>query len=153
MPAAKKHATARARANRASTAATLVDVPNDCETPLLEPVDHDWHPMVLAWWEEMWASPMSGEYHSSDRHQLFLLAMLYDSFYKVDPTSLRFAQLAAEIRQQRTAFGLTPYDRRRLEWTVESAEQAKERGRERRGRSMRAPMGNDPRATLRDSVG
>lgn len=151
MPAAKKHSSTRARANRSSTAATLVDVPNDCETPLLEPVDHDWHPMVLKWWDAIWAAPMSGEYHDSDVHQLFLLAMVYDDFYNCEPGTVRRAQLAAEIRQQRAAFGMTPYDRRRLEWTIETAESAKDRGRERRGRQMRTPMGKDPRDLLRST--
>lgn len=152
MPAAKKHSTARARANRAATAATLVDVPNDCETPLLEPVDHDWHPMVLKWWEAIWRSPMSGEYHESDIHQLFLLAMVYDDFYNCEPGTVRRAQLAAEIRQSRASFGMTPYDRRRLEWTVANAETATDRNKERRGRQMRAPMGADPRAGLRSAT-
>lgn len=91
---------------------------------------------------------MSAEYHSSDRHALFVLAMLIDEFW-LSPSTAK----AAEIRQQRQAFGLTPYDRRRLEWTIESAEEAKDRGRHRGTRTGGAATdppdpGNDPRSAL-----
>ena len=53
---------------------------------------------------------------------------------------------------QRAAFGLSPYDRRRLEWTVEEAESAKDKGRQRRERASSAvavePEGDDPRAIM-----
>lgn len=88
---------------------------------------------------------MAAEYHPSDKHALFLLAVLMDAFW-VKPSQ----SLAAEIRQQRMAFGLTPYDRRRLEWTIESAEQAKDRGHARRSNqsSVQPDKGDDPRLAL-----
>ena len=58
--------------------------------------------------------------------------------------------LAAEIRLQRQAFGLTPYDRRRLEWTIESVDEAQDRGRQRRARQQpAAARATDPRSVLR----
>lgn len=160
MPAAKKHPTARARANRASTAATLSDghdaiVPELPTRPAKVEVDEDgmervvatgWHSETLQWWADLWASPMAAEYHSSDRHALFLLAVLVDDFWREPST-----KLAAEIRLQRVAFGLTPYDRRRLEWTIETTEEAKDRGNTRRSadNSNRQPKrGEDPRLAL-----
>jgi hypothetical protein len=142
MPQAKKHPSVRARANKASTAATLVDG-HEVECPDL-PGAREWHPQTVEWWEDLWSAPMAAEYHSSDRHALFILAALVDDFW-TDPTTSK----AGEIRLQRQAFGLTPYDRRRLEWTIETAEESKERGR-RRQRQQDAPAvpKSDPRAGL-----
>lgn len=148
MPARKKDPSVRARQNKASTAAKLA-----AGSPLAKrdrpslPQGREWHPMTTAWWEDLWASPMAGEYHESDRHGLFILAALVDAFWDI-PSK----ELAAEIRLQRQAFGLTPYDRRRLEWTIESADEAKDRGRQRRARQAPVVKTNaaaDPRSVLR----
>lgn len=145
MPQPKKHSSVRARANKASTAATLTEE-HEVDCPEL-PGSRDWHPQTLEWWQDLWSAPMAAEYHSSDRHALFILAALVDDFWN-DPSSSK----AGEIRLQRQAFGLTPYDRRRLEWTIETAEESKDRGRRRqRERSEQtappAPQ-NDPRVGL-----
>lgn len=130
MPAQKKHSSVRARANRASTSATLPA--NGVRGPVPKlPTVREWSPLTEAWWADMWHSPMSAEYHVSDRHQLIVLAMLMDDFFTATSRSMR-KNISEEIRQHRTAFGLTPYDRRRLEWTIESAEEAKDRGKKRR---------------------
>lgn len=137
MPAAKKHPSVRARANRASTAATLpsagrpgaiVRLPASSECGRGE-----WSPLTVAWWSDIWRSPMANEYHASDRHQIVVLAMLMDDFFTAESRTMR-TTISAEIRQHRTAFGMTPYDRRRLEWTIEQAEGAKESGAQRRQR-------------------
>lgn len=160
MPAPKKHPTARARANRASTAATLSDghdaiVPTLPKRPDVVEYDDegnrhvtpsDWKQETRDWWADLWAAPMAAEYHSSDKHALFILAVLMDDFWAAPST-----KLASEIRLQRVAFGLTPYDRRRLEWTIETTEEAKDRGNTRRGsdNSSRQPKrGEDPRLAL-----
>lgn len=149
MPAQKKDPSVRARRNKAATAATLgadSTVPEGSRPAL--PGDRDWHPLTIEWWADLWASPMAGEYHASDRHALFILAALVDAFW-TEPTQ----GLAAEIRLQRQAFGLTPYDRRRLEWTIESVDEAQDRGRQRRARQQQAPASpvgaDDPRMALR----
>ncbi|MCF3939906.1 phage terminase small subunit [Gordonia tangerina] len=142
MPQRKKDPSARARANKASTAATLTD-DHQVQCPEL-PESRDWHPQTLQWWTDLWSAPMATEYHSSDRHALFILAALVDDFWQ-EPTTSK----AAEIRLQRQAFGLTPYDRRRLEWTIETAEESKERGRRRSERSQAPPAAkDDPRSGL-----
>ena len=142
MPQPKKDPSVRARANRASTAATLTDGRSVIRPDLPE---RDWHPLTVEWWDDLWASPMAGEYHASDRHGLFILAALVDAFWR-SPSK----ELAGEIRLQRQSFGLTPYDRRRLEWTIETAEDAKERGRARDSRpsAQQPSRATDPRLAL-----
>ena len=149
MPAAKKHPSARARANRASTAATLSSNVVAGPIPSL-PTVREWSPMTLDWWRDLWRSPMSNEYHESDRHQIIVLALLMDDFFTAESRTMRTA-ISAEIRQHRTAFGMTPYDRRRLEWTIEQAEESKDRGAQRRQRATVAQpkAGADPRSVLR----
>jgi hypothetical protein len=96
--------------------------------------------MTRYWWRDVWASPMATEYLRADEHGLFRLAVLIDLFWK-EPSRA----LAAEIRLQQQAFGLTPLDRRRLEWNIEQVEQAKNR------RSRRALVidHDDPRSLLK----
>lgn len=152
MPAQKKHASVRQRANRASTSATLrAPAPDAVIIPEL-PDRKDWQGEVvpwreetMEWWEDVWASPMASEFVNADFHGLYRLAMLVDEFY-CDPSSRNHS----EVRIAQQAYGLTPYDRRRLEWTVEQSEDAKERGAQRRSRAManqHAPH-NDPRLRI-----
>jgi hypothetical protein len=141
MPAHKKHSSIRARGDRASTSAILSADSSAAEVPELPPAT-EWHPLTVQWWEDLWAAPMSSEYHYSDRHALYILAVLVDAFWKA-PSK----ELASEIRLQRVAFGMTPYDRRKLEWTIEATEEAKDRGSQRR-RTVTIPVGPDPRQAL-----
>lgn len=153
MPQPKKDASVRARANRASTAATLADgrtvirpsLPVRYAATDGERVEIPWQSATVDWWNDLWASPMAAEYHASDKHALFILAALVDQFW-ISPDQ----KLAGEIRLQRQAFGLTPYDRRRLEWTIETAEESKDRGQQRRGHtpSPQPHEGTDPRLAL-----
>lgn len=150
MPQQKKDPSIRARSNKASTASTLSTGGHVIAPVLPDLVDDEgmprqWRPATLEWWADLWASPMASEYHASDRHALFILASLVDQFW-TSPDS----KLAAEIRLQRQAFGLTPYDRRRLEWTIETAEESKDRGTARRQRqgASQPRAGSDPRSAL-----
>src|SRR4051812_28103820 len=124
MPALPKDPSTRARRNRTSTAAQLQRNPK-IKAPLLP--ERAWHPMTRAWWRDVWASPMAPEYDASDKHGLFALAVLVDDFWTADtPTSRR--DLAGEIRLQTQRYGLSPIDRRRLQWEIERTEDARERG-------------------------
>lgn len=134
-----------ARRNHSTTRATLT-VEHDVEAPAL-PADRDWHPQTLAFWADVWASPMAPEYDESDRHGLFILAVLTDEFWKRPHWTA-----AAEIRLQRQCYGLTPIDRRRLQWEIERTDEAQDKGRKRRGPASeaKAPTAKtDPRAVLR----
>jgi hypothetical protein len=103
-----------------------------------------WHELTRAWWHDVWHSPMAEAYLDVDRHALFRLALLVDMYYKTP-----VKELAAEIRLEQQAFGLTPVDRRRLEWSVEAEA-------EERGRARRAPAeaeAEDPRNVLKVAFG
>lgn len=87
---------------------------------------------------------MAPEFHESDVHGLLILAVLVDEFW-LDPTK----ELASEIRLQRQCFGLTPMDRRRLQWEIERTDEAQARGTQRRtAAEPKAPAKKDPRAVL-----
>ena len=142
---APKHASVRARRNTSSTAATLRPV-HDLEAPELP--GSNWHAMTTAWWRDVWASPMAPEYDESDRHGLFALAMLINDFWQCGEPKLR-KDLAAEIRQQRQCFGLTPIDRRRLQWEIERVDEARDRGDRRRAATPKPKTPTaDPRGVL-----
>lgn len=140
MPLPPKHPSARQRRNRTSTAATLRPVV-DVQVPELPETDEGWHPLTVAWWGDVWGSPMSAEFDPSDVHGLFVLAALVDAFW-TKPS----ASLAGEIRLQRQCFGLTPIDRRRLQWEIDRGEGAEE-SRRARAEATR-PERKDLRSTL-----
>jgi hypothetical protein len=62
---------------------------------------------------------MAEQWLVSDRHGLFILARLVDDYWTTSDPALR-AKAATEIRLQRQCFGLTPQDRRRLDWRTTS---------------------------------
>lgn len=144
---APKDASTRARRNKASTSATLKADPKITAPEL---PDLEWHPMATSWWVDVWSSPMAPEYDPSDHHGLFALAMLVNDFWMADKPVLR-KDLAAEIRQQSQRFGLSPIDRRRLQWEIERTEEAQQRGRSRRAQAPAASpkRTTDPRSVLR----
>lgn len=152
MPVAPKDPRLRQRRNRASTRATLPS-PSSVEhnevppLPKREKSTETWHARVVEWWTAVWTSPMATEYLGPDKlGGLYLLAELHQQRWTTeDPTIL--VKLASEIRQQEVRFGLSPIDRRRLQWEVEKGEQAKERTEHRRNR--KATDGKDPRDLLR----
>jgi hypothetical protein len=119
-PPPKSPAT-RQRANRATTAKMLGEAPAAAIPDL--PDDREWHSQTLAWWQDALASPMAGEYLQSDLHGLVRLAVLVDDYWQAETPTAR-TRLAAEIRLQGQAFGLSPIDRRRLQWEVKRAEEA-----------------------------
>lgn len=140
MPTPLKDPALRRRRNHATTAATLPseEVSRRRRVPPL-PKDREWHPLTRAWWRDAWKSPPAAEWLEIDLHSLLILAVLLDRFWNLPNISL-----AAEIRQQEARFGLTPVDRRRLEWQVERTEAT-----ERRVAAPKplAPI-DDPRAAL-----
>lgn len=148
MPALPKDPSTRARRNRTSTAAQLQRNPK-IKAPALP--DRPWHPQTLVWWRDVWASPMAPEFDPSDVHGLLALAVLVDDFWTaVTPTARR--DLAGEIRLQTQRYGLSPIDRRRLQWEIERSEEAQEKGTRRRSRAAEdglRPATGDPRAALR----
>lgn len=112
-----------------------------------------WHEMTQSWWDDVWASPMAQEYDESDKHGLMALAMIVDDFWNAE-TSKQRQEASTEIRLQGVRFGLSPIDRRRLQWEIEKAEDAQARTTKRRRTAEESssppPTGQqDPRAVLR----
>ena len=138
-----KPASTRQRRNKATTH-TQLQMVHDVEAPPL-PGDREWHELTLDFWRDIWASPMAPEYDDSDLHGLYVLAALVDDFWN-NPSQ----QVAAEIRLQRQCFGLSPIDRRRLQWEIDRGDRAA--ATTQRRREARAPQKvdtkNDPRALL-----
>jgi len=139
----------RQRRNKKSTRATLArNVEPRKRAPSLPDRGNgqEWHKLTKAWWRDLWHSPMADEYLRADEHALFRLAVLIDMFW-LDPTK----ELAGEIRLQQQAFGLTPLDRRRLEWSIEQVNAAQSRTHARREVQEKAEeqQQRDPRELLR----
>lgn len=136
-----KSPTLRQRRNKAATRALLVasEMPRLRAPSLPEltrtrkrkgeeiVVKDEWHPMARKFWEAVWSSPMRFEFLRADEPALFRLVYLVDQFWKKGSLAI-----AAEIRMLEREFGLTPLSRRRLEWTVAQAEEAKDRHEEKR---------------------
>lgn len=138
-----------ARRNQSATKSTL-HRDHDVVAPDLPDRETGWHKLTLDWWADIWASPMAPEFDSSDIHGLYVLADLVDAFWLEESPRARTA-LAGEIRLQRQCFGLTPIDRRRLQWEIERTDEAQDRGAKRRAKaSPKQPEPTaDPRSVLR----
>lgn len=110
-----------------------------------------WHPQTIAWWNDVWTSPMESAWDESDVHNVVIMALLYDDLWTAGSARER-KDAAAELRQQRADLGLAPLPRRRLEWTIASADEATSKNDKRRGKveGTTAPKatGTDPRHGL-----
>jgi hypothetical protein len=85
---------------------------------------------------------MAPEFLHADVHGLMLLAELEDMFHWAKSSKDKI-ELAKEIRLQRVAYGLTPIDRRRLQWEVERGDQAEVRQAKRKAKPPKPS--SDPR--------
>ena len=138
-----KNPALRQRRNKSATRAELTTDEEPRKRAPQLPRGREWHRLTRAWWREVWRSPMAEEFLASDVHGLYILAELVDQFWMMPATGL-----ATEIRLQRQCFGLTPIDRRRLQWEVTRAEDATKRRGQRKVRQ--AQDGEiDPREALR----
>lgn len=153
-PAPKPSAT-RQRRNRTTTAAQLPSEASaaDNEVPPLPPRAEGaepWHPMVVEWWESVWRSPMAAEFLDADmRGGLYLLADLHQLRWTA-LTGGALIEVAKEIRLQEVRFGLSPIDRRRLQWEVDKGEKAAARTENRRQKTpKKSKAAKDPRSVLK----
>lgn len=149
---APKDPALRQRRNKATTRATLPSEEEafEREVPELPKlIRAKWHPQVLAWWRDVNRSPMAAEYLEADRQRLYRCAVLHQDFWKTKDSAARL-RIAAEIRQQEAPLGITPMDRRRLQWEVERGEQAADRTEERRERKrLTEASKQDPRKNVK----
>lgn len=145
MPALLKDPALRQRRNKTSTRAILpAESSIRTQAPELPklPGRKKWHPQAQAYWTAIWASPMSHEFLSADEMALIRLVILVNRFFMRGSL-----EAAKEIRALEKEFGLTPLSRRRLEWTVAQAEEAK--GQHEQNRIKRAVVIDaDPRGVL-----
>lgn len=86
-----------------------------------------WVKPVIAWWRDVWHSPMAPEFAESDQHGLFMAAMyLQESLNPFNDPTERL-KLAQSWERALKAFGLTPNARENLKWSISQAEQAEHR--------------------------
>jgi len=91
---------------------------------------------------------MSGEFLKADLGGLHILAELYNRFW-ADPGSRTAVELAREIRLCEQRYGLSPVDRRRLQWSITRGDQAVDRTRARRkAAALDRAASKDPRDLL-----
>lgn len=150
---APKPAHLRARTNKVAGAAKLQSpaAASGNEVPALPDREDGevWHPMVREWWDSVWRSPMASEYLDADmRGGLYVLADLYQIRWTVSSKTM-LIEAVKEIRLQEPRFGLTPLDRRRLQWEVERGEEAATRTESRRAPRAAPKSGKDPRDVLK----
>lgn len=159
-----KAAGTRQRRNKTTTARKLAAVPTATSSAPPMPKapmrrhgdgtisEETWHANTVAWWERIWASPMAPEFHlAADYGELLKLLVLEDDFWWAEGAGSR-RELLAEIRLQRQCFGLTPLDRRRLQWEISRGEDAEARTAATRNarapRAAKAASRPDPRQRL-----
>jgi hypothetical protein len=161
-----KHASVKARRNKASTRATLPDVDDDdIEIPPLpkhyeyyvdphtnqrKRVETPWNEMAVEWWNDIWPSPMAQEWHSSDIHGLYRVLRLVDDYWCATSLGERL-KAAGEIRLSAIPYGLSPLDRRRLEWTLENTKKA-QRENLRAEQQVCAPTATTPTPPADDDI-
>jgi len=140
----------RQRRNKDVTARIFQEKKPITNIPELPKRRRKWREETIAWWKDIWESPMAPEFIQSDIHQLYILADLIDQYWR-DQAKGKGASpaLATEIRLQRQCFGLTPIDRRRLQWEIEKGEAASIKGQKRREKGRKTKTYKvDPRAAL-----
>ncbi len=118
MPRRLKDPDQRTRRNKASTAALLESESAEIARPIPELPKalfprSEVHAMTSEWWAMIWRSPMALNWLEADMGGLYVLAVLRNEFF-MNPR----VTFASEIRQQEARFGLSPLDRRRLEWRI-----------------------------------
>lgn len=132
MPPLPKDPSTRQRTNKATSAKVFTVSDNeDIEIPVLPSLVEFWHPQAVDHWRDFWASPMRGEFLDVDRDAILAYFVLVNRYWFMltseDSRPNDLLKLAAELRQVRMAFGLTPMDRRRLQWQVEQTKSAQRR--------------------------
>lgn len=149
MPAHLKDPSVRARANKASTRATL-SADHDVEAPPL-PEGFPWHSLTQKWWADLWLSPMAPEYAGMDIHGLYRVAMLMNDFWLAETPKQR-AEIQVRLEKADADFGTNPLARRRLEWQIEATEDSKAKGAKRKAaetpNTAQPEPSTDPRLKL-----
>lgn len=106
----------RTRPNRGPQGAALPAEGRPGRTPPLgnRPGGGAWLQSTKDWWKAVWASPPAAQWLEADRFALQRLALILDRIAGGEDT----AALHREARAIEDNFGLSPYGRRRMLWTV-----------------------------------
>lgn len=116
---APKSPALRQRRNATTTRAALPAAAVMAKNAVPSLPEGEWHPRVQEWWRTVWRSPMAAEFLKSDEvGGLYLLADLYQARWTCRDDAKALVEVAKEIRLQEVRFGLSPMDRRRLQWEV-----------------------------------
>jgi hypothetical protein len=121
MPRPPKDPKLRQRRNVEVTARTFIDTSplvtgGPPPLPARNPDDDsgaEWHPKAVQAWQDIWGAPMATEYTQADVHRVEMYVDLIHRYWTKPSVSL-----AAEIRLQGVCLGVTPIDRRRLQWEI-----------------------------------
>ena len=81
-----------------------------------------WHAETHATWLLWWASEAASQWVDSDVPGIKRLILLVEDFHRTDKPVDR-ANFEKEIRLQEARYGLSPLDRRRLEWSIEAQDE------------------------------
>ncbi len=104
----------RQRRNRTVTRGQFTTEP---ATRFELPTDHNrkWHPFTVQWWNTIWSSGLSDLWTKADEPGLLQLARLVELFWRA--TEVReITSLESAIRLRGGRYGLSPMDRRSLQW-------------------------------------
>lgn len=149
MPPLPKDPSLRARRNKTTTRAVLIDRKNP-KVPAL-PTGTRWHAEVRAFWKDAWTSKMSSEFEPVDGHALIVAARLLQQMKDPDITPGQHKALSGEFRAVIREFGFTPMSRRSLQWEIDRGEAAAETTAQRRAGkktpAKKPPAKPDPRVT------
>lgn len=146
MPVTPKSPSLR-RGHRNHSARRVLQAVKNPVIPEL-PDYRDWYPAVREFWRDAWSSPMPQEWDESDRHNVLMAALAMQTIW--DPESRPTARSAAmaECRLLLRECGLTPMSRRSLQIEIERADEAQDRGQQRRAaKATRKPARPDPRVS------
>lgn len=144
-PLPKKRELKRGHSKQSTSAllpAALRAVENVPKLPA-HPEKKKWHPLASAFWTDVWRSPMAAEYVEADIHGIIRMLILTDRFMREPSVSV-----SAELRLLSQNYGLSPIDRRRLQWTVAKSSEAVEQVERKRAKNGRVIPHNDPREVL-----
>jgi hypothetical protein len=91
---------------------------------------------------------MAPEYQSADLSGMFRVAMLQNDFWMAGTPKER-AEIQVRLEKADADFGTNPLARRRLEWQIQSSEEAKSRGAKRKAAA--APAASVPSSASDDA--
>jgi hypothetical protein len=142
-----KAAGTRARRNKTSTA-TVLHLVESTESTWELPTRGDlatWEPLAVRFWSDVVAQLLpSGQLVPTDFAELYALTDLIHRRWSEDG-GVRYS---SEIRLAGQRFGITPLDRRRLQWEVEKVEAAVDARKSRRRPTPVGRAKSDPRSAL-----